>query len=131
MNSQPLPNTDEIPELIRLAYDRLPEPDTERLAAIETRLVEQLKRPHRRSGIHWVWLLLLTGGAAAAAWLGGDLWLQSIKEQSIQDPVPLQSESTRDKTPDSPAKQPDASQDGEAAPNDGRQTPLIYRREAF
>lgn len=69
-----VPDSDELPGLIRAACDALPAPDSERLEALQQRLSVQLRQEPRRSrhSGRFIWLLLLLfGGSLTAAWWAG------------------------------------------------------------
>ncbi len=121
------PSDREIVEMIAPAFDRLPVPDSRRLAAIEERLMEQ-PRLRRRSKIAWWWLAAaLVAGAASALWWAVDYDSGNGQEESV--PAVMSSPATlpREKhsVPDRPAGVEPESAGGEAS----KKGPEIYRRE--
>ena len=115
----------EIAGSIAPAFDRLPEPDAQRLAAIGRRLLAQA-RPRRRIRIAWWWLLgALLAGAASALW-----W--TVNYDSTKGPVaPIESRSMPSPAADE-TNRPGAAENtnstpaGETAQKSG---PSIFKRE--
>mgnify|MGYP001558977540 CR=1 FL=1 len=122
------PTEREIADLIASAYEGWAAPDARRLAAIEQRLLAQV-RPRRRAGIAWWWLFAaLATGAASALWWAVDY--DSGKEQ--ETPVPsVTSPSVAPSALDQPAS-PSRSEGAEsksAGEPAQKQGPVIYQRE--
>ncbi len=122
------PTEREIADLIASAYEGLAAPDPRRLAAIEQRLLAQV-RPRRRAGIAWWWLAAaLAAGAASALW-----WAVDYDSGEGQEaPVPaLTSPSVAPSVADPPARS-GRSEGTESAPAGEpvqKQGPVIYQRE--
>jgi hypothetical protein len=123
-----VPTEREITDMIAPAFDRLPAPDTRRLAAIEQRLLEQT-RPRRRASLAWWWLVgALVAGAASALWWAVDY--DSAGEQKRPVPGGI-SPSVAPSTADLPAR-PDRSEAAESKPAGElvrKNGPVIYQRE--
>jgi len=112
----------EIAEWIAPAFERLPAADARRLAAIERRLLAQL-RPRRRKTIAWWWLLgLLAAGAASALWWSVNYDSTEKPVESRSAPLPAADETNRP----GPAGRADSTPAGEPAPQRG---PTIFERE--
>lgn len=118
------PSDREIAELIAPAFERLPAPDTRRLAAIERQLLEQ-PRLRRRTKIAWWWIFAaLATGAASALWWAVDY----DSGQGQGEPVPAV---TLPSAADPPAR-PGRSEGAESKPAgepERKQGPVIYQRE--
>jgi hypothetical protein len=115
------PTEREIAEMIAPAFERLPAPDSRRLAAIEERLMEQ-PRLRGRTKIAWWWLAAaLAAGAASALWWAVDY--DSGQGPDEPEPAiavpPLAPQVQQPAPPDRPA-------DAKSAPKQG---PMIYQRE--
>lgn len=118
------PTEREIADLFAPAYEKWAEPDAQRLAAIEQRLLE---RPRRRVAAWWWLFAVLTTGAASALW-----W--AVNYDSADGPEPTVSEivSPPASTPaPGPAQPPGQSGVTEAKSADApapKQGPVIYRK---
>lgn len=135
MNHNRIPDNDELARRLATAFDALPGPDEERLEAVRARLASQLKRPSSRShGKRWIWLLLLIGGTATAAWWVGETWWQ----QSVDEP-PLELTTSATAEPTATVTEKDSESSGQAgtaedsveAPADEQRSPVIYEREGY
>jgi hypothetical protein len=121
------PAEQDIANLIAPAFDRLPAPDSRRLAAIEQRLLASA-RPRRRA-IAWWWLAAaLAAGAASALWWAVDY--DSGKGQEA--PVPaVTPPSVAPSVADQPAR-PHRSEGAESKPASEpaeKHSPLIFKQE--
>ncbi len=119
-----VPDSTELPTLIRNAFDALPGPDEERLVAIRQRLpVQQLQRPTSRQPhrLKWIlWLVLLGSGTVAAAWwLGTGSQQASEKLNRLEQATPKASVQSGE---DADAASPTSDE------NDQRRSPIIYQR---
>ncbi|MBI3574798.1 MAG: hypothetical protein HY083_03990 [Gammaproteobacteria bacterium] len=122
------PTEREIADLIAPVFDRVAEPDPQRLAAIERQLLEQ-PRLRGRSKLAWWWLVgALLAGAASAWWWAVDY--DSGKEQEAPAPSvtsPSVAPSTANETArPRPAEDAGPATDREPAQKQGR---VIYQRE--
>jgi len=128
MNHNRIPDNDDMARLIATSFDALPGPDEERLEAVRTRLETQLKRPPSRSyGKRWIWLLLLVGGTATAAWWAVGKYMDNQQESvEVSEPVRHSSGTVRPVSPGSADVQPgDSNKHGQPDYDD----PVIYQRE--
>ena len=117
----------EIAEIIAPAFDRLPEPDSQRLAAIEQRLLEQ-PRLRGRTKFAWWWLAgVLAAGAASALW-----WAVDYDSGQVQKPAPVTMpprsvpSAANEKARPRPAEDAGPATDREPVQKQGR---VIYQRE--
>ncbi|MHB8743018.1 MAG: hypothetical protein ACYC9L_07800 [Sulfuricaulis sp.] len=119
------PSEREIIDLIAPAFDRLPLPDSRRLAAIEQRLLD---RP-RRWALAWWWLAaMLAAGAASALWWTMDY--DSGKDQA----VPKVTAVTPSVVPavtgqPAPSGRPGAAESAPAVEPTSKPGPVIYQQE--
>lgn len=115
------PSDHEIAGLIAPAFERLPEPDPRRLAAIEQSLLEQPRLP-RRTRFAWWWLAgALVAGAASALWWAVDY----DSEEGVEQPVPGIA-APKAAPPVTPPARGDSKAPASPAQKPG---PRIYRRE--
>jgi hypothetical protein len=122
------PSDREIAEMIAPAFDRLPVPDSRRLAAIEQRLLAET-RSRGRSKIAWWWLVgALAAGAASALWWAVDY----DSGEGLEAPAPaVISPSAAPSATGQPAR-PNRSEGAESKPAvepDRKNGPVIYQRE--
>ena len=135
MNHNRIPDNDDMARLIATSFDALPGPDEERLEAVRTRLEAQLRQPPSRArGKRWIWLLLLAGGTATAAWWVGEAWWpQSAEGPPQQSTTPAATAPTAAET-DQANKSSDkagSADDSAEIPADERRSPVIYEREGY
>jgi len=129
MTRRPAPDAEELPTLIRTAFDALPGPDEERLAAIGERLERQLAMPRRRRRIRWPWLwLLLAGGAVAAAWWAGEM--MPGYEEPVAPARPAM-EREADATIRKNEERSEVIGDTDRTSPGEQESPVIYRREEY
>ena len=118
------PTERDIANLLATAFERMPEPDARRLAAIEQQLLAQ-PRLHGRKKIVWWWLIgALVAGAASAMWWAMDY----DSDQGQGEPVPGISTSPATDRSASPGR----SESAETSSNsrtDRKTGPMIYQRE--
>jgi len=128
VSRRPVPDTDDFPVLICTAFDALPGPDEERLAAIGARLDAQLAGPRKRRGNRWLWLwLLLAGGTVAAAWWASEYLLeQSGSEMIGERPAAVQGQSLSSGSEESAGQDSERDSETRIRQDD---SPIIYRRE--
>lgn len=123
-----VPTEREMTDTIATAFERLSEPDSRRLAAIEQKLLEQ-PRLRGRSKFVWWWLAgALLAGAASALWWAVDY--DSGMEQKAPPPS-VNSTPMAPSTADKPSRQ-GRSEGTESTPADGstqKPGPVIYQRE--
>lgn len=123
-----VPTEREMTDMIATAFERLPAPDLQRLAAIEQQLLEQ-PRLRGRSKLVWWWLAgALLAGAASALWWAVDY--DSGMEQKAPPPA-VNSTPMAPSTADQPSRQ-DRSEGTESTPADEstrKPGPVIYQRE--
>lgn len=136
MNRQMLPDDEELARLIHAAFEALPGPDEERLAAVGERLQADQHRDTRQSGRrglawYWLWLLLAGGGVAAAWWVNDYMNKTPVPEQTtrqLQEKIQAMPQSMNNKADALP---------GEAARNldqesgAEQESPIIYKREGY
>lgn len=134
MNRHRVPDADDLPALIRTAFDALPGPDEERLAAVCERLAQQpgtQKKTSRNKRHSWYWLwLLLVGGTVAAAWwvseyMTDDLPSAQVKQQQQMQPIQQPTNGTETRPADGVEDHDDK------PPQTGRQSSIIYKREGY
>lgn len=135
MNRHSVPDADDLPALIRTAFDALPGPDEERLAAVGERLAQQpgtqkKTSRNRRHSWYWLWLLLAGGTVTAAAWWVSDYVTDDLPSAQVKRQQQTQSiQQPTNGTVTSPA---DGVEDQDNEPQQtGRQSSIIYKREGY
>lgn len=132
MNRQSVPDNEELTRLIHAAYEALPAPDEERLAAVNERLQAQAQRRagmprRRRQGWYWLWLLLAGGTAAAAWWVNEYINVEQESARTERQEVMQSSAPSGDSRAERP---PDRNKDqDEKQMHFEQRSPVIYKRE--
>jgi hypothetical protein len=123
-----VPTEREMTDMVATAFERLPEPDAWRMAAIEQKLLEQ-PRLRGRSKHAWWWLVgALLAGAASALWWAVDYDSGKGREEQVPAVAPS---SVAPSVADQPIH-PGQSQGTESKPAGElaqKQGPVIYQKE--
>jgi hypothetical protein len=112
-------------DVIATAYGRLPDPELTRLKAVEDRLIRALPRQRsEKSASSWLgWLIFGLATSAVAGWWVSELFVGDPKQDSTP-PAVIERQ-------DAKPEQGNKNGIGTQSPNESKNSPTIYRREAY
>jgi hypothetical protein len=110
---------------IAAAYERLPAPELARLKTVEDRLMRALPRAaaHRPAMPWYGWLALGLVTTAAAGWWASEFFSAEATKQDSAPPVVIEQLDAKPQSGDKDAT--------DKSRNESRNSPTIYRREAY
>lgn len=133
MSRFPLPSEHRLEELIRESFELSAGPDMSRLNQLEQRLIRKLPAPQTRKKMNtlpWWFVLLLTGGLAAATWWAGER-IMNRDNRNSETPGPVETEQLERNNGSDENNSENASQVQEPEAFIERESPLIYQREGM
>lgn len=136
MNQRTAPDDEELARLIHAAFEALPGPDEDRLAAVGERVVHQAGTQkktsrNRRHSWYWLWLLLAGGTVAAAWWVNDYMNKSSVTERTTEQQREQTQVMPQPINNNADAKPDEATRKSEQESRVEQESPVIYKREGY